>query len=143
MRGQRGSSSIESLISLALLLGVTASGGGLAYASFTRLWCERVLREAAVCLQSSHTLRTCESQANQQLHAVLPESWQLRTDLRLFRSPETVRAELDVSLPWINSNSSQNSSARGSDVHPPMLWKLRVELPGSWPESRRIGRSAK
>jgi hypothetical protein len=141
MRGPRGSSSIESLVSLALLFGVTASGGGLAYASFTRLWCERLLREAAVCLQSPQSVRACETQARHQLQAVLPESWQLSSDLILFRSEDIVRAELDVVLPWVNS--SIEASAPSREARAPMLWKLRVELPRSWPESQRIGRRAK
>ncbi|HRK07136.1 MAG TPA: hypothetical protein PLZ57_05155 [Pseudobdellovibrionaceae bacterium] len=143
MRRQRGSSSIESLVSLALLFGVTASGGGLAYASFTRLWCERLLREAAVCLQSADSVQVCESQARLQLQAALPESWQLSSDLRLFRNADNVLAELDVMLPWVNSNSSIESLAPSRDVRRPMLWKLRVELPRSWPESRRTGRRGK
>ena len=98
MRSQRGSSSIESIVSLALFLGMTASGGGLAYAGFTRLWCERVVRETAVCLQASMPLPICRGRAYQQLEAVLPQSWVGRRELQLILTPDTVRVDLKVRL---------------------------------------------
>ena len=143
MRSQRGSSSIESLVSLALLFGVTTSGGGLAYASFTRLWCERVLREAAVCLQASEVVQPCETQARLQLESVLPASWNVHKVLRLTRTSAFVRAELRIQPQWISASSSigdQPHTSVAAHRPAPSIWYLQIELPRSWPESRRTHR---
>jgi hypothetical protein len=95
---ERGFALIESMGALGFVVLLVVTGLGVAYFSFARVYLDRTVYEAAICLATTATKSSCESSLRKSVSSALPlgEIGQLNLN-RAF-------AEVDAHLTWkVNS----------------------------------------